>query len=63
MENKNTFTRRVTMIKMSSAIATRDNAADKSSLTPKDAAKLFRAILPRMVFTCSHSGISPAKAT
>ena len=49
------------MIKSTSTIAARDNAADQSSLTPKEAAKLFRAILPKRLFTYSHSGISPVK--
>lgn len=47
------------MINRSSTIAITARAADQSSLTPKDAAKLLLASLPSMVFTCSHSSISP----
>ena len=55
----NTLIMSVTIIKISSSTAVRASAADKSSLTPKDAAKLFLASLPRMLFTFSHSSISP----
>lgn len=55
----NTLTIRVTIIKASSNIAVTASAADKSSFTPKDAAKLLLASLPRMLFTFSHSSISP----
>ena len=48
------------MISTSSASTMIDNTADQSSLTPKEAAKpLFPANLPKMLFTYSHSGISP----
>ena len=59
----NTLTISVTIIKASSSIAVTASAADKSSLTPKDAAKLLLANLPRALFVFSHSSISPEGRT
>lgn len=60
LDNYGTLMTRVVTIKTSSIIVVRARAADQSSLTPKDAAKLLTANLPSMLLACSHSSISPS---